>query len=61
MAYIEDYEESKNIYEGVSNKEDARYLLSYLNEVLIPASQDFFGSLGLCCIKPLTAELKLLA
>lgn len=45
MAYIEDYEESKNIYEGVSNKEDARYLLSYLNEVLIPASQDFFGSL----------------
>lgn len=42
MGYIENYKESKNIYEGNSNEKDARYLLSYLNKVLIPASQDFF-------------------
>ena len=36
MGYIENYKESKNIYEGNSNEKDARYLLSYLNKVLIP-------------------------
>ncbi|HEE6637844.1 MULTISPECIES: hypothetical protein [Acinetobacter] len=32
-------------YEKLSNEEDARYLLSYLNDVLIPASKEFFDLL----------------
>ncbi|MGM7888603.1 hypothetical protein ACS790_19500 [Yersinia enterocolitica] len=30
------------LYNGQSNKKDAGYLLSYLNNVLIPASEEFF-------------------
>ncbi len=44
MAIIKDECTEKNwdIYSGKSSEENAKYFLSYLNNVLIPASQDFF-------------------
>ncbi|WP_394123562.1 hypothetical protein [Psychrobacter nivimaris] len=34
------------VYKGVSEESDARYLLSYINDVLIPASEEFFALLN---------------
>lgn len=38
-------EKDWNIYNEKSSEENSKYLLSYLNEVLIPASNDFFDLL----------------
>ena len=41
-AKDENTEKNWNIYYEKSSKENAKYFLSYLNDVLIPASQEFF-------------------
>jgi hypothetical protein len=38
-------EETMEIYQGKSDVEDAKYLISYINDVLKPASNDFFNLL----------------
>lgn len=47
MLNIEDESTEKNwnIYNAKSSEEDAKYFLSYKNDVLIPASQEFFDFL----------------
>lgn len=47
MAIVknESTEKNWNIYNEKSSEENATYFLSYLNDVLIPASQEFFGLL----------------